>query len=111
MWALQRETSALAIPTPETMRSLRTAGMVAWGAAVVGIGLLTALLIVRPGARPSHAMVLGGWAVAELPAIYGLVRWSITKDPRWALLGVLFAVVVLVVYPPRVEQARSGAPR
>jgi len=102
VWAMRRDAGAPPDVSIETLRGLRSAGLLAWSAAVVGVSLMFLRLLRRP-TTPPHGQVIATWALAELPALYGVVRFWITGEPRWYLLGVVFMLGVLAIVPARLS--------
>lgn len=71
--------------------------------AVVAAGLLLLRIRVRREADPRRRtpLLLVGWALGEMPAVWGGIYFLLTGDPQRYVTGLLFLVMAFLLLPLR----------
>ena len=87
--------------TPEMVSSLRLAGTIIWGMAVVGVIGLSAMARRQRDPAALVPFSIAGWALGEATALYGGVVYLLTGQPRWYIYGVACLLLTFVSFPVR----------
>lgn len=97
-WFLHRRPGWTPIPAQQA-DALRRTGMVVWAVGLAGISLLRLrwTRTEEPRARAQTGIV--GWAMAEVPALWGGVYYMLTGSVAWYAAGLLFLLLVFRLFP------------
>lgn len=79
-------------------------GLGIWGAAAAGILLLRVRWGREPDPRRRVPLMVAGWALGEVPAIWGGVYYLLTGDPQRYFTGLVFLVAAFLLLPARGER-------
>ena len=97
-WLMRRDRPA-AMPPGMTPQVLDLIMQGAWIASLVGI---VTVFVLHRRARTADRLAslsIAGWALGELPAIAGGVRYFLTGDSRWYVWGVGALLLTYVIFP------------
>lgn len=72
-----------------------------WAVAAAGLMLLRARVRREADPRRRTPLMLVGWALGEMPAIWGGIYYLLTGDPQRYVTGLLFLVMAFLLLPLR----------
>jgi hypothetical protein len=100
VWHLQRQPGWS--PDPAVSRdTLSYVSLAVW--VLAGGGVLLLRSVQRRQADPQRARSLSivGWALGEIPALWGGVYYLLTGDPQRYFTGLIFLALVFLLFPVR----------
>lgn len=77
-----------------------------WTVAAAGVTLVRARWRREPDPGRRTTLLIVGWALGELPAIWGAVYYLLTGDPQRYFTGLMFLVVSFLLLPVRTPERR-----
>jgi hypothetical protein len=77
------------------------AGLVVWAAATAGLLLLRSRWQRETEPARRTPLMIVGWALGEVPAVWGGVQYLLTGDPQRYFTGLMFLVMAFLLLPVR----------
>lgn len=98
IWFLQRR-PGWTPPNPNAAMQLRPVGLALWAVAIVGVVTLWFLIGKARDETHRRTLTVPAWAMGEIPALFGAVRYFLTGDPMPFLMGLAWMLGVFVLFP------------
>jgi len=97
-WIVHRRAGWTPIPDARA-DALRRAGMGVWALALAGCGLLRLRWTRVEDARTRAQVGIIGWAMGEIPALWGGMYYLLTGTVSWYAAGLLFLLLTFRLFP------------
>ena len=96
-WWVHRTPGRVPDPAPD-VDVLRLAGLALWVLAASGVLVVRGRWLRATGPERARLSIVG-WALGEIPALWGAAYYFLTGDALRYLTGVLFLALVFLLFP------------